>query len=178
MTAPQSAVKAQRWCVIGKPAEIKIAENDLGYWVKHADHLASRKSDGERIAALEGALEVSERDRLSANEAFQALWDETESDAAATRAAGVTYRNVRDAMEDHDHGDISFGRLVEIMQRAVGYRAAREFANVSEAVANIDAEIARLNELRPLPRDGAGSRDGQIAGLRFAREALGAGVGQ
>lgn len=66
MTTPQSAVKVQRYSSAGSHQDEPLADvtrTEEGPFILHADHLASRKSDGERIAALESALEASEKER-------------------------------------------------------------------------------------------------------------------
>ena len=77
--------------------------------------------------------------------------------------------DIDDALTDEtdDTTVVAVRRLVRECEEA-----KREASNAAFDIAqhrvSIDAEIARLNAKRPLPREGAGARDGQIEGLRFA----------
>lgn len=68
------------------------------------------------------------------------------NDMARARAAGVTYEAVREALNEHEAGDASFGRVVEVMRCAVLALTEKARAETEEARATKDMHKARQQE--------------------------------
>ncbi len=73
--------------------------------------LLARRPDDADIAELAAAW----RKLAAANRAIQ---DQMLADMAAARAAGLTHANIREAVGEYADGEISFGRLVELVRTA------------------------------------------------------------
>ena len=79
--------------------------------------LLARRPDDQDLADLAAAWRLTtERNR--------AIQDQMLADMAEARAAGLTHENIRKAIGEHADGEISFGRLVELVRAA-----ARALAN-------------------------------------------------
>jgi hypothetical protein len=79
--------------------------------------LLARRPDDQDIADLAAAW----RDKAAIN---MRIRQEMLADMAEARAAGLTHENIRKAIGEHADGEISFGRLVDLVRAA-----ARALAN-------------------------------------------------
>jgi hypothetical protein len=79
--------------------------------------LLARRPDDQDLADLAAAWRLTtERNR--------AIQEQMLADMAEARAAGLTHETIRKAIGEHADGEISFGRLVELVRTA-----ARALAN-------------------------------------------------
>jgi hypothetical protein len=79
--------------------------------------LLARRPDDQDIADLAAAWRKQ-------TESVRRLQDQMLADMAEARAAGLTHENIRKAIGEHADGEISFGRLVDLVRAA-----ARALAN-------------------------------------------------
>ena len=79
--------------------------------------LLARRPDDQDIADLAAAWRKQ-------TESVRRLQDQMLADMAEARAAGLTHETIRKAIGEHADGEISFGRLVELVRVA-----ARALAN-------------------------------------------------
>jgi hypothetical protein len=73
--------------------------------------LLARRPDDQDIAELAAAWRKQ-------TESVRRLQDHMLADMAAARAAGLTHANIREAVGEYADGEISFGRLVELVRTA------------------------------------------------------------
>lgn len=86
---------------------------------EYLDTLAARRPDDADVQEVIAAC----RKMLAAR---QTWFDGQLADQAAARAAGLTHENIRLAVGEYLDGDISFGRLVELVRTAAKVLAERE----------------------------------------------------
>jgi hypothetical protein len=71
--------------------------------------LLARRPDDQDIADLAAAWRKQ-------TESVRRLQDQMLADMAQARAAGLTHENIRKAIGEHADGEISFGRLVDLVR--------------------------------------------------------------
>jgi hypothetical protein len=86
---------------------------------EYLDILAARRPDDADVQEVVAAC----RKLLDAHRAW---FDGQLADQASARAAGLTHENVRLAVGEYLDGDISFGRLVELVRTAAKVLAEQE----------------------------------------------------
>ena len=82
------------------------------------EHVTSVRAQADRATAIQERDEAL-RQVEQYKKAFLLTKDALESDAEEMRRRGVTYDAVRSVLNDYEDGEISFGKLMELLRAAV-----------------------------------------------------------
>jgi DNA repair ATPase RecN len=82
------------------------------------EHVTSVRAQADRATAIQERDEAL-RQVEQYKKAFLLAKDALESDAEEMRRRGVTYDAVRSVLNDYEDGEISFGKLMELLRAAV-----------------------------------------------------------
>lgn len=102
-------------------ASERLTDAELAEMREHVDSLSAvrlREMVTGWVPRLLDEVEAMRAERDKAHAAFRAILDRRDADIVAARANGLDYLTVRQAVDDYNHDEISYGRLVELCRLA------------------------------------------------------------
>jgi hypothetical protein len=116
---------------------------------RNAAFIAAARTDVPALIARVRELE-SECERLKtfAAQNFSAM---IRQEAERMREYGLSYEGVRQVLREHDDGEISFGKLMELIRAASRTMAAEECAEMRALLADAHRELATIEAITVSP---------------------------
>jgi hypothetical protein len=121
-------------------------EDGLGF---DGAFIAHARTDVPALIARVRELEAEcERQSTLAAKTFNAL---IANDIAQMRAYGLSYEGVRQVLREHDDGEISFGKLMDLIRAAARAMAEDECAEMRVLLADAHRELATIEAITVSP---------------------------